>query len=53
MIRLDVRNRCSSYLFSSPLKVDAVVESWCNHRCDSPRSYSLAMGQLHTDTVII
>ena len=43
----------ASYSISSPLKSDAVAQSWCYHCCDGPRSCPSVVGQLHMDAVVV
>ena len=53
MMGLDVGSCCAPYSLSSPLKGDAVAQSWCDHCCDGPRSYPSFVGQFHMDAVVV
>ena len=53
MIGLDVRSRCIPYSVSSPLKGDAVAQSWCYHCYDDSQSCPPIVGQFYIDTVIV
>ena len=53
MIGLYVRSCCSPYSFPSPLKGDAVAQSWCSHCRDGPWSCPPIMGQFHEETLVV
>ena len=53
MIGLDVGSGGAPYSISSPLKSDAVAQSWCYYCCDGPRSCPSFVGQLHMDAVVV
>ena len=53
MMGLDVGSYGAPYSLSSPLKGDAVVQHWCDHCCDGPRSCPSFVGQFHMDAVVV
>ena len=52
-IGLNMGSCGAPYSISSPLKSDAVAQSWCYHCCDGPRSCPSFVGQLHMDAVVV
>ena len=53
MMGLDMGGCGAPYFSLSPLKGDAVAQSWCDHCCDGPRSCPSLVGQFHMDTVVV
>ena len=53
MIGLDVGSCGAPYSIPSPLKEDAVAQSWCYHYCDGPRSCPSFVVQFHIDAVVV